>query len=168
MSYHVCCPAMSPLDRLNQLKTVLPSSSLGSAGAQGERVAVLLKMGLDGYDRWQAAKPLLFWGGLIGATVSAAALYKRRRTPEAYPLYLATLAASLAAAWVGRPGARPPPPAPGQPAPAGPGLLGWVDAKRAEFAAEDPQWVRTTLDRARRNPEVRPLLDATPILSLIA
>lgn len=135
---------------------------------QGERVAVLLKIGLDGYDSWQRAKPVLFWGGMVGAAVSAAALYKRRRTPEAYPLYVATLVASLAAVWVGRPGARTAAPAPGQPAPAGPGLLGWVDAKRAEFAARDPQWVRTTIDRARRNPEVRPLIEATPILSLIA
>lgn len=158
---------MTPLDRFNQIKSALPSSSLGSAGAQGERVVVLLKLGLDGYDQWQQAKPILFWGGLVGAAASAAALYKRRRTAEAYPLYLTTLAASLAAAWIARPGARPAPAAPGRPAPS-PGLLGWVDAKRAEFAAQDPQWVRTTLDRARRNPEVRPLLESTPILSLIA
>lgn len=134
---------------------------------QGERGAVFLKLGLDGYERWQAAKPVLFWGGLAGAALSAAALYKRRRTAEAYPLYLTTLAVSLAAAWVARPRAAAPAPTPGQP-PAGPGLLGWIDAKRAQFAAQDPRWVATTLDRARKNPDLAPVIQATPILKLLA
>jgi hypothetical protein len=166
----------SILDRLQSLQQTagrLSSvrSSVGDAlTVNRERAAVVAKQAFDAYDTWQAARPVLAIAGAAGAAASIYALVKRRKVPEAKPLYALTLALSLGALWASSPldlmGFTSAPAAPQGPAQAGStggGLLAWVDGKRAAYAAEDPAWADKTLNRVR----ALPLVQQTPLLKTV-
>jgi hypothetical protein len=156
---------------LLQLASQIPTPRLSSVPsdsiqANRERLAVVVKQGLDAYETYQAAKPFLLWGGLLGAAISGFALAKRRHTPEAYPLYIGTFVASLAAVWAGFPSSTAPTP-PGQPKVAGTGLVAALDAKRAAYAAADPRWADRTFSRLAAMPDVAAQLDKAPMVKAL-
>ena len=122
----------------------------------------MIKQGLDAYEAYRAAQPILLWGGLIGAVASGFALYKRRKTPEAYPLYIGTLSASIVAFLVGLPGSGAKAPD-GTKTPGG-GIVAALDARRAAFSAKDPKWADKTFARLAAQPDVAAQLNAAPMI----
>lgn len=151
----------SPLSILNRV-----SSAQSDVGDTRERLAVVLKQGFGAYDAYVAAQPWIFGAGLLAMGVSGVMLWKRRRTPEAYALYLTTFVVGAAAAWFARPfdsAAA----APGAKQAGGPTILDRLDAKRREYAAEDPRWADRTWARVASMPGVREQLDRQPLLKAL-
>jgi hypothetical protein len=140
------------------------SSAQSDANDTRERLAVVLKQGFGAYDAYVAAQPWIFGAGLLAMGVSGVMLWKRRRTPEAYALYLTTFIAGAAAAWFARPfgGGAATPATPAQAG--GPTIIERLDAKRREYAAEDPRWADRTWARVAAMPGVREQLDRQPLL----
>lgn len=130
------------------------SSVLPDVAVDRERVAAVAQTGFDAFDTWSAARPYLIVGGAVGAAVSAYMLYRRRKHAEAYPTYLTTLALSLGALWAAYPMIFAGTPPPAADAAAGGSFLGWVDDRRARYAARDPQWATKTLRRVQTLPGV--------------
>jgi hypothetical protein len=76
------------------------------------RGAALIDYGyewIETLDRW---RPYIFTGSTVAAGLSAFALWKRKRIPEAWVVYLPLLGISGGLAWLLRPAALRPPPAP--------------------------------------------------------
>jgi hypothetical protein len=94
-------------------------------------------------------------------------LWKRRRTPEAYALYITTFILGAAAAWFARPFASAPTSPGATSTPGGPTILDRLDAKRREYAAEDPRWADRTWARVAAMPGVREQLDRQPLLKAL-
>jgi hypothetical protein len=151
----------SPLSLLNKL-----SSAQSDAADTRERLAVVLRQGFGAYDAYVAAQPWIFGAGLLAMGVSGVMLWKRRRTPEAYALYVTTFIIGAAAAWFARPFTSAPA-SPGAPTPGGPTIIDRLDAKRREYAAEDPRWADRTWARVASMPGVREQLDRQPLLKAL-
>jgi pimeloyl-ACP methyl ester carboxylesterase len=126
-----------------------------------DRVAAFTADGLALYDKYQKAKPYLFWGSLIGAIASAYAFEKRGRRPdnrEGMILYGASFAVCAVTAFITRPtGAK------DVPADAPPGteptedgaLVKWVDDHVAAYKAQDPYFADKTFERLVKMPGVK-------------
>jgi hypothetical protein len=109
------------------------------------RGAALIDKGYGALGTYDALKPYIFAASLAGAIGAGYMVRKRRRVPEAWPLYsvLGVLAAGVA--WVTRPEfLRPAPaPVPANTDPSSSGLqtlLGWLDRHAAAKATSDPGW----------------------------
>jgi hypothetical protein len=149
-----------------------------------ERAAALVAKGLDIEDAYQRNRKWIFTGALCGMGASGYAWWKRRRIPEAHPLYGTLFILSTATAWLTRPPKPPAPPAapgqaapaettapvptssPGTPAPATEaprgGFVGWLDSERARRAKTDPQWADRTMAKAVATGAVKPTWNNLP------
>lgn len=76
------------------------------------RGAALIDYGYDWIETLDRWRPYIFTGSAVGAGLSAFALWKRKRIPEAWVVYLPLLGVSGGLAWLLRPAALRPPPAP--------------------------------------------------------
>lgn len=143
------------------------------------RGAALIEYGydwIDALDRWQ---PYIFTGSTAAALASSFALWKRRRVPEAWVVYLPLLGLSGGLAWLMRPAALRPAPAPvpvsaqksapepsvgpvgpisapaASTAPGPPGtlqqFLGWLDRRVAKLTTKQPGWEPQAYTRLARD-----------------
>lgn len=102
------------------------------------RAAVTVHDGYAAADMWVKARPKIFIGSLLGAVLSAGALYARRKkSPETIAVYAASFVASAGLAWVSRPG---------QGGTVAPGasttdqVMAWLDARAARLDKSEPGW----------------------------
>jgi hypothetical protein len=135
------------------------------------RAAALLDAGygyIDIYDQYQ---PLLFALSIVGLAASGWAIYARPKKAEVITLYSMTGVVSAIMAYVTRPAALRPTPAPAVAAtatsPAMAGVLTWLDNRVAARTAAQPGWeaatwtrVATDIGQAPLDPAVNTLLTA--------
>lgn len=128
---------------------------------QRDRVAAVVHEGFAYYDKYQKARPYLFYGGAALSVGSAFMWYWRgvrkgkrgHRIAEAHALYPLLMGLGIASMWAGRP-ETPGKPRPtdrvvgpdGQPTESG-GFVGWVDQRVADLRKEDPQFANGVFDR---------------------
>jgi LPXTG-motif cell wall-anchored protein len=151
----------SPLSILSRV-----SSAQSDVSDTRERLAVVLKQGLSAYDAYVAAQPWIFGAGILAMGVSGVLLWKRRRNPEAYALYITTFVLGAAAAWFAKPWDSAAAPATAKQA-GGPTIIDRLDAKRREYAAEDPRWADKTWSRVAAMPGVGDQINKQPLLKAL-
>lgn len=120
------------------------------------RAAAVVHDGLAYYEKYEKARPYIFWGSLLGLAASSFALYKRRKKgPEAWAVYGATAVVCAGAAWVTRPVGESVPAAPGAPAASTGGVLGYIDRRVAALTLEDPRFADTTFKQLVAMPGIK-------------
>ncbi|NEN87922.1 MAG: hypothetical protein F6K48_02970 [Okeania sp. SIO3H1] len=118
---------------------------------QRDRVAAITHEGFTYYDRFQAARPYLFYGGISLSAVAAFMWYwrgirKGARVAEAHAVYPTLMAVGAASAFIGRPAsdAKPRPTDPGQN-----GFITWVDDRVKTLRSEDPYFADAVFERVQ-------------------
>lgn len=120
------------------------------------RAAALVDYGydkLDQYDRW---RPYIFAGSAGTCALSVAAVIKRRKIAEAWPLYLVLAAMSGGLAWVTRPGwlrgAPAPLPTKQTDSPSSLNtMVGWLDRRVDQNTHQQPGWEAETWQRVAQD-----------------
>lgn len=123
------------------------------------RAAAAVDYGYDKMEQYERWRPTIFVASSAVCALSLALMFKRRRVPEAYVVYLTSAAASAGMAWFSRPDALRPAPAPMPPLPPGqeppPGamaqVLGWLDRRVQANTSADPGWEARTWRRVARD-----------------
>lgn len=168
-------PAFNLSSLSQQAQSLIPPETVKSQLSQipayrenRERAAVIFKQGLAAYEAYIRVRPYAFAASLATAAACGWGLWKRKGA-EARALYGAGLAVSLAVAWFTRPQAA----AAGVKStvksgdPAKAGIVAAIDAKRAQYAAEDPAWADKTMTEVAALPGVAEQVAAAPALRAI-
>lgn len=118
------------------------------------RTAALADYGYLQFDRYEYYRPVVFTGSVIICGMSIAAVIKRRKILEAWPLYFVLAGLSGGVAWFTRPDLLRTPPAPvppqtaeNPPPPALQRFLGWLDNKIQKNTLNRPGWESQTYQR---------------------
>jgi len=119
------------------------------------RAAALVDYGydrLDLYERWRGA---IFALTASLSAISLAMAYRRWPNPEATTLYTTSALGNGIVAWITRPDALRPEPAPTPPTSDAPEsmaqFLGWLDRRVGRLNSEEPGWERQTWHRLARD-----------------
>ncbi len=131
-----------------------------------DRAAAVVHDGLAYYEKYEKARPYIFWGSLIGFAASSFALYKRRKKgAEAWVVYGTSAAACATAAWFTRPRGEEAAAVPGAPAVPGAGVIGYLDRRVAALSQEDRNFADTAFTKLVNFPGIKPQWDnADPLI----
>lgn len=143
------------------------------------RAAALIDYGYEKLDQFSSVKPYVFWSSTAGLVACGYMGFRRRKIPEAVALYSVLGVISAGLAYLTRPDALRPQPAPmpasatAAPVPAAPApspttsapvleatkpapkalpqVLGWLDRRVVARSAIKPGWEATTLRRVAKD-----------------
>lgn len=123
------------------------------------RAGAILHDGFAAYDTYQAMKPALFIGSLVGAATSGWAFEKRGRKPrntEAMVMYGAVFALCTTIAWFTRPtGDAVPEDAPPNTPPSQEGAtINWLDRRVSALSDNDPGFADAAFSRLVQMPGI--------------